>query len=110
MGLICNGKMRVVRLDLQLEYECGKDHVRVLPTVLGEAKPVRNRPMAEIGGDKLRFEQIRVELASVAPIGAISHGWAEWEASDGGLELSTKWWCGFGHEQLCSNVVVELRL
>jgi hypothetical protein len=46
--------------------------------------------MAEIRGDKLRFERIRVELASVASIGAISHGWAELAASNGGLELSTK--------------------
>ncbi|KAK9912530.1 hypothetical protein M0R45_036392 [Rubus argutus] len=53
-GLICNRKMRVVGLDLQLEYEYGEDHVRVLPAVLGEAKPIRVGPMAEIGGEKLR--------------------------------------------------------
>ncbi|KAK9920121.1 hypothetical protein M0R45_028682 [Rubus argutus] len=46
--------------------------------VLGEAKVVGDGPTAENGGDRLRFKRIRVELAWVAPIGAISHGWAEW--------------------------------
>ena len=50
----------------------------MLQAVLGEAKAVGDGPTAENGGDKLRFKRIRVELASVAPIGAISHGWAEW--------------------------------
>jgi hypothetical protein len=41
----------------------------VLQAVLGEAKVVGDEPTTENGGDKLRFKRIRVELASVAPIG-----------------------------------------
>jgi hypothetical protein len=99
------GENGVVGLDLQLEDGHGDDHVRVLQAVLGESKAVGDGPTAENGGDKLRFKRIRVELASVAPIGAISHGWAEWvprsigwadlgliAAFNGGLEVSTKRW------------------
>lgn len=94
------GDLGVVGLDLQLEDGHGEDHVRVLQAVLGEAKAVGDGATTENGGDKLRFKRIRVELASVAPIGWVewvprSIGWADLgliAAFNGGLEVSTKLW------------------